>query len=454
MKLRYASVALAGATLLAACSDSPTTPAPRLAATSAAIGINVLLTQPLNASMRTQLEAYGAVLDEVPEIKALTMRTTTGNLGAVRALPFVAAAAPDAERKGSPTDAVAVSDFTSGLSTWNLDAIDVTTGPGSNTRSVAETGAGVYVGIIDSGLLDSWRQYFPEERIATTLARSFGGGGGEVGETSEQPNKWEHDQNSHGTHVTSTVLGYQLGANRIGGVAPMATVIPVKALNADGWGWSSVIARGIVYIANLKAGALANSPVVINMSLGGPTLDPMEKAAVDYAVSKGVIVVAAAGNEGTDGMGYPGAYAPVISAAAYGWKKAFTTSSWWNALDVPERDPSSFAIANFSSRSLNADQDLDVAAPGVSVVGPYQYTSGQLSYYYLGGTSMASPHVAGIVALMAERKGTLTASEAEAILVSTAVPIPGVAASAQGSGIVDADAALSKLSSVATGKKS
>ena len=94
-----------------------------------------------------------------------------------------------------------------------------------------------------------------------------------MGNVSEQPNKWEHDQNSHGTHVTSTILGYNLSGTPVNGVAPMATVIPVKVLNQNGSGWSSVIARGITYVADLKAGPLAGSPVVINMSLGGSELD-------------------------------------------------------------------------------------------------------------------------------------------------------------------------------------
>ena len=140
-----------------------------------------------------------------------------------------------------------------------------------------------------------------------------------MGNVSEQPNKWEHDQNSHGTHVTSTILGYNLRGAPVNGVAPLATVIPVKVLNQNGSGWSSVVARGITYVGDLKAGPLAEYPVVINMSLGGPSLDAMEKAAIDYAISQGVIIVASAGNEGTAGMGYPGAYAPVISVAASGW---------------------------------------------------------------------------------------------------------------------------------------
>jgi subtilisin family serine protease len=248
-----------------------------------------------------------------------------------------------------------------------------------------------------------------------------------VGWVSSQPNKWERDTNSHGTHVTSTILGYSLGGTPVNGVAPMATVIPVKVLNQNGSGWSSVIARGIVYVADLKVDSLAESPVVINMSLGGPVLDAMEKAAIDYAVAQGVIVVASAGNRGTQGMGYPGAYAPVISVAASGWVGEWTPGgnrSWWWNRDVAEpTDPGDFYIGDFSSRA-KPGQDLDVAAPGTWIVGPYQPNNGQISYYFLGGTSMASPHVAGIVALMAEKYPGLTATEAETILEANAIALP------------------------------
>jgi subtilisin family serine protease len=300
------------------------------------------------------------------------------------------------------------------------------------------------VGVLDTGLPDNWRQLFPEERIATQYAKSFGGGGGEVGNVSEQPNKWEHDQNSHGGHVTSTVLGYQLRENPVNGVAPKATVIPVKILGQSGWGWSSVISEGILYIASLKAGVLRNSPVVINMSLGGPLMDALEKAAIDYAISQGVIIVAAAGNSGNNGMGYPGAYAPVISVAAAGWHQEFSAANWAFSLNVPDpTNVSDFYIAGFSSRQL-AGQDLDIAAPGVFVVGPYQINSGHNSYYYLSGTSMACPHVAGIVALMAQKKPTLTAAEAETILQATAIPMSEGQVAA-GSGFATANAALAAL---------
>ena len=167
-------------------------------------------------------------------------------------------------------------------------------------------------------------------------------------------------------------------------------------------------------------------------------MDALEKAAIDYAIGKGVIVVASAGNEGTDGMGYPGAYAPVISVAAAGWAGAWDgTNDWWYAKDVPEFTGTSHPevfVADYSSREKTG-QDLDIAAPGDSIVGPYQ-TTGRVAYYFLSGTSMASPHVAGAVALLAEKCSTISATAAETRLESTARDIGATDAEA-GEGLLD-----------------
>jgi len=425
------------------------------------IGINVVLVAAPTAAQLAELGTYGRVSGKLIEINAVFLRAPASQLPAIQALPYVLAAGPDAERLGAPVDAVPIADFAGGINTWNLDAVNVTnlvTGP---DRTIAFDGSGVYIGVLDTGLLDSWRQYFPQERIAAQFAKSFGGGGAGGGNVSEQPNKWEHDQNSHGTHVTSTILGYSLFGTPINGVAPKATVIPVKVLNQNGSGWSSVIAEGIVYIATLKAGPLAGHPVIINMSLGGSRLDPVETAAINYAIAQGVIVVAAAGNAGNAGMSFPGAYPPVISAAASGWTGEWTppgNGNWWVNGNVAEPTVAAdFYIAPFSGRARTG-QDLDVAAPGTWVVGPFQLQSGKTSYFFLGGTSMASPHVAGIVALMAQKHPSLTASEAETILEATAIELPAGSrtifnpngstslvswlANATGAGLTTADAAL------------
>lgn len=451
MKVRFLLAALA-----ACVAVSTSFAAPRY------IGVNVLLNTDVTDAVVADLSQYGRVGNKLISIDALTMSVEENQLDAIRALPYVAAATPDAVRNGAPVDTVSATHFANGFNTWDNDAINVTQ-IGTLARQVPFDGTGVYVAVIDTGLLDSWRKYFPQERIAAQFGKAFNGGGGENGNVSEPTNKWEHDQNSHGTHVASSVLGYSLRGTPINGVAPMATVIPVKVLNQNGSGWSSVVARGITYVTDLKnSGALGGAPVVINMSLGGSVLDAIEKAAVDYAIASGVIVVASAGNSGNAGMGFPGAYAPVISVGAAGWRGQWApvgNNSWWNNRDVPESAGSEqFYMAAFSSRQ-KAGQDLDVTAPGAWIVGPYQVNSGgRTSYFFLSGTSMSSPHVAGIAALMMQKNPALTQGMVETLLEGAAKPMaagcatvnnPGGAtattcwgADAVGAGFITADAAL------------
>ncbi|WP_052436855.1 S8 family serine peptidase, partial [Georgenia sp. SUBG003] len=426
------------------------------------IGVNVVLSTDLTPGVERELRSFGTINETYPEIDALTMKIAAADLADLQALPFVEAANEDVQYVGRPVSPAPFTSTVDGIATWNTDQIDVYEQGETDTREVDETGEGVYVAVLDTGLHSSWPQYFGTEAVAADLGVAFGGGGGERGSISSQPNKWSTDQDGHGTHVTSSILGYDVDGVPVAGVAPEATVIPVKVLNQNGSGWSSAVAAGIDYVTDLKvSGKLGDSPVVINMSLGGPSPDALTEAAVDRAVANGVLIVAAAGNEGEAGMGYPGAFEQVISVAASGWTGRWTSPTWWSTGDVADPTSADDAyIAPFSSRELEG-QDLDVAAPGSWVLGPYQ-TNSQLSHYYLSGTSMASPHVAGAVALMAEAAPGLTQAEAEEVLETTAVPLAAGArqvldpsgatttitwgADATGAGLMDVPAAVAAVS--------
>jgi subtilisin family serine protease len=132
---------------------------------------------------------------------------------------------------------------------------------------------------------------------------------------------------------------------------------------------------------------------------------------------------------------------------------------WWKTIDVAEPTKvQDFFVSSFSGRE-KPGQDLDVLAPGDWIIGPYEYNSGQLGYSFWSGTSLSTPHVAGIVALMAQKKPSLTAAEVESLLQSAAKPMGAGGATiiedylggsiteiwgtdATGAGLITADAAL------------
>ena len=381
-----------------------------------------------------------------------------------------------------------------GYATWDADLIDV--------EDVAQTGSGVYVAVLDTGLVPHWRDYFPEARVATQLgtgfhqpiafAKAFGNPCAfEIAIGTLRQAGWVGSTGStHGTHVASTILGYEYRSNFdalggfplppviVRGIAPDVTVIPVKVLSdyqipalpncstpipaqTAVFGTSEAVAAGIDYVTNL---ALAGyRPMVINMSLGGGALDPVEQTAIDRAIANGVIVVAAAGNEGEEGMSYPGAYAPVISAGSAGWTGEWLRPGspvlasnryrlWWLKYPFAPLFPNSGEVADptaagdvyisdFSSRAIGSEQELDVVAPGSWVRGPFPGDPGFAhlpwwsrgigdlvshnpgNFYYVGGTSMATPHVASVAARMVEKNPLLTQALVEAILRGSAFPV-------------------------------
>jgi len=192
----------------------------------------------------------------------------------------------------------------------------------------------------------------------------------------------------HGTHVSGTVAAASNNAQGVAGVAYEAKIMPLRALGVGG-GLSSDILECIKYAAGMAndSSTLPNQPAdVINMSLGGGSFSQAEQDIIDLVRADGIIVVAAAGNENTSALSYPASYDNVISVSAVGPNKSLSSYS-------------------------NYGTEIDVAAPGgdFDATGDCVYsTSGddtggssiQNIYSFSCGTSMASPHMAGVVALM------------------------------------------------------
>lgn len=398
----------------------------------------------LTPAVVQQLSAFAVSVNFVfGEIDAVAMSVTKANLARLKQLDIVEWVEIDREVR-------VLGDHSGGMLTWNLDMVNAEV-----AHEEEYFGSDVYVAVLDTGLVPHWRDYFHEETIAIEYATAF-----LSAEGTEVPGEaWDSDTHSHGTHVTSTVLGYWLKPldRSISGVAPKCRVIPVKVLTNQGFGWTSAVVAGILYVADLKESGEIPGPIVISMSLGAKVPSRVEYDAILDAIDAGVIVVAAAGNEGEAGMGWPGAYPEVISVGASGWTKEWqpvvdTTpnGTWWYALDVPEEKTEIVKqtyITWWSSREKPLTEELkeeypwlpepelDVVAPGSWIVGPYMpygvahppvrpvpFVPGE--YYFVGGTSMSTPHVSGIIALMLSINPDLTQADVEDILKTTALPIP------------------------------
>ncbi|WP_250000895.1 S8 family serine peptidase [Actinoplanes sp. M2I2] len=267
-------------------------------------------------------------------------------------------------------------------------------------------GAGVKVAVLDTGA----DQAHPDLAGRVLEARDF----------SDSADTGDHF--GHGTHVAATVAGSGAGSNGTRkGVAPGARLLIGKVLGDGGSGSESGIIAGMEW-------AVGSGAKVVNMSLGGdPTdgTDPMSVAVDELSSSTGALFVVAAGNAGASyTVGSPGAARAALTVGA---------------VDRADR------IADFSSRGpRSGDEGLkpEITAPGVGIVAARAAGTSMgepVDELYTGanGTSMATPHVAGAAAILAQQHPDWTGAQIKDELISTAKTTAGTSVYAQGSGRVD-----------------
>lgn len=200
------------------------------------------------------------------------------------------------------------------------------------------------------------------------------------------------DDDGHGTHVAGIIGAVNNDqGSPIDGFAQRVQILPVKVLNRGGEGWVSDFTRGIIWSVDQGA-------KVLNLSLGGNQGDANLRKAIRYARSKGVVVVAAAGNDGAGApVSYPAAYPETISVAAT------TRGDYW---------------ASFSS----VRNDVDIAAPGDEIVSLAPHFA-PTPYAYMSGTSMAAPAVTGSIAAL--MSSGITGNQAYGALVASVKDVAG-----------------------------
>ena len=310
-------------------------------------------------------------------------------------------------------------------------------------------GSGIVVGVIDTGITPHSEfagQLVPGYDFISDIDTAIDGDGRDA--DPNDPGDWHdgecnifgipEDSSWHGTHVAGTIAALTDNGSGVAGVAPNAKVQPLRALGKCG-GYLSDIIDAITWgsggtIAGIPANA--NPAEVLNMSLGGGgTCGVALQSAIDAAVGRGTTVVVAAGNSGGDAASeQPASCNNVITVSAVG--------------------PTG-ALADYS----NYGEKVDVAAPGGSGAAPAAdnvlstlnlgtTVQGAEGYAWYAGTSMAAPHVAGVVALMQSAAGTpKTPAQIEKILRNTAYANGGFPGGCSydlpcGTGIIDATAAV------------
>jgi subtilisin family serine protease len=416
-------------------------PAPLLDSQSSSTSRMMVIVRPaVTEDILGQLAEYGQIHGWISSLRLVAMTPSGFNRFNLRSLSFVESVEADRQR------------YLTDVGTWDRDILDVVDVEESGAiadpdpREVSQTGAGVHVAVIDSGLIENWRDFLIESRVDTSLAQSIMGGGAVADNpvpsnefnTSNPTDHWEKDTNSHGTAVASHIIGFKIRGLVVDGTAPGVTLFPIKVFpNGAAFTWSSRIIAAFEYVTQLKASGRIG-PTVISMSVSGGTPNAIERAAIDRAIAQGIVVVTSAGNRGERGMGWPAAFPEVISVGAVGWAKQFqpgTPSSpnfafWWTQDVGFDPDPrhgsaeeSEVFVAAFSSRAIpSRGQQLDVLGPGQWTVAPGDHGP-NAAFFFWAGTSFSTPLTAGVAALMLEKDPSLNQAMVESILRSTALPL-------------------------------
>ncbi len=242
---------------------------------------------------------------------------------------------------------------------------------------------------------------------------------------------WDFD--GHGTVVTGIIAATQNNDAGIAGINPHARIMVLKAVNNFGTTRASYLAEAIVYAAD-------NGARVINISVGGPHSSRMEQAAIDYAHEKGVLVVAAAGNDGVelDDFGPGGGDHVLTVGATHTDNRTAAFSNFGEKVDLVAP-----GVDVLSLRARYTDANYRPANGGDYVVGT-NYVGEDKRYLHVSGTSFSAPIVAATASLLLAKNPELTAAQVEHILVQTAkdVDFPGKDQYA-GHGMLDAQMALS-----------
>lgn len=234
------------------------------------------------------------------------------------------------------------------------------------------------------------------------------------------------DGHGHGTHVSGTIAAVGDNSQGVVGVAFGCKVLPVKAMGDSGYGGYYDIIQSIDYVVKLKK---AGAPIVgINLSIGGSMFSNAWLRAMQRAREADIVVIAAAGNssENADNFPqYPAAFdVPNIISVA--------------AIDSAGRLAS---FSNFGRRSV------DIAAPGSGILSTVPLADPAAPYDVMSGTSMATPHVAGVAALVASANGNITARQIRKLILSSSQATTNLANVTASGGFVDASASATRATS-------